>query len=296
MFMRKHKSTKIVTPSHRLLGSPVPRLIAVIALFVGVATLIVQTPSFAATLTGGQYLTSGEYITSPSGQFQLIMQSDGNLVEYTSTSNGYPMWYTGTSTSGDYVIMQTDGNLVVYTSGGTALWSSQTNGNPGAYLSVQTDGNMVIYSSGGSPLWSSGTASCTESGTNNCNRTTFAWAELGAWQGLNVPVWASNVFAMVTWEGAENTNASCNPLATTQSEPGSWNFNSAGVKNYQNYDGETCWYWGVYATLQTLNNGYYNNILSVLDNPNSSDYTQCVDLADAVGNSPWGTGNFSSDC
>jgi hypothetical protein len=28
----------------------------------------------------------------------------------------------------------------------------------------------------------------------------------------------------------------------------------------------------------------------------SDDYNQCVDLADAVGNSPWGTVNFQSDC
>jgi hypothetical protein len=42
--------------------------------------------------------------------------------------------------------------------------------------------------------------------------------------------------------------------------------------------------------------GFYSNILSVLDNPVSSDTSQCVDLADAVGNSPWGTGNFSADC
>jgi hypothetical protein len=45
-----------------------------------------------------------------------------------------------------------------------------------------------------------------------------------------------------------------------------------------------------------LLNGFYSNILSVLDNPVSSDSGQCVDLADAVGNSPWGTGNFSAGC
>jgi hypothetical protein len=50
------------------------------------------------------------------------------------------------------------------------------------------------------------------------------------------------------------------------------------------------------ATADTLLNGDYTNILSVLDNPASSDSTQCDDLAVAVGDSPWGTGDFGADC
>ena len=68
------------------------------------------------------------------------------------------------------------------------------------------------------------------------------------------------------------------------------------MQKYANADGSTCWYWGIKATSDTLLNGSYGNILSVLDNPVSSDYDQCVDLANAVGNSPWGTVNFSADC
>ena len=32
-------------------------------------------------------------------------------------------------------------------------------------------------------------------------------------------------------------------------------------------DGQTCWYWGLAATYQTLVNGYYGSIISVLQNP-----------------------------
>ncbi|HEY1618811.1 MAG TPA: hypothetical protein VGG25_14405, partial [Streptosporangiaceae bacterium] len=73
-------------------------------------------------------------------------------------------------------------------------------------------------------------------------------------------------------------------------------WNSVGVQIFANADGQTCWYWGVTANAQTLLNGHYQVILNVLDNPSSSNSTQCVDLAQAVGDTPWGTGDFQADC
>ncbi len=55
-------------------------------------------------------------------------------------------------------VMQADGNLVVYSSTSSALWPSGTAGHPGAAAAVQDDGNTVIYDPSGPPLWSSGTA------------------------------------------------------------------------------------------------------------------------------------------
>jgi hypothetical protein len=148
---------------------------------------------------------------------------------------------------------------------------------------------------------------------NNCTPQTFADAIL-SYPGINGVITASNEYAIETWERAEGGGAGCpgqpahtapwaysggpagNPINTTQQEPGSTAWNSVGVQVYQNYDGVTCWEWGIKANADTLLNGFYANILSVLDNPVSSDHSQCVDLADAVGNSPWGTGNFSADC
>jgi len=148
---------------------------------------------------------------------------------------------------------------------------------------------------------------------NNCTPQTFADAVL-AYPGIDGVITSSNEFAPEVWERAEGGGAGCpgqpadtapwadsagpagNPINTTQPEPGSTVWNSDNVQIYANADGETCWYWGIVATADTLLNGDYANILSILDDPASSDTTQCDDLADAVGDSPWGTGNFSADC
>ena len=62
-------------------------------------------------------LTANQSIYSPDGQYQLIMQGDGNLVEYGP--------------------------------GGQVIWDAATNGNPGAYAIMQGDGNLVVYSPAG---------------------------------------------------------------------------------------------------------------------------------------------------
>jgi hypothetical protein len=85
-------------------------------------------------------------------------------------------------------------------------------------------------------------------------------------------------------------------MNTTQPEPGSTYWNSVGVQIFRDYSGQTCWYWGIKANGDTLLNGYYTNILNALRAPSSDPRTQCVNLAVAVGSTPWGTGNFSSSC
>lgn len=135
--------------------------------------------------------------------------------------------------------------------------------------------------------------------TNNCTPATFASAIM-TYGGIGAPVTGPNLFAFETWERAEggnwNNSARCNPLNTTQYEPGSYSINSVGVKAFGNGYGHTCWYWGIKANGDTLQNGYYGAILYALRHPAGSNYTQCVQLARAVGSTPWGTGNFSADC
>jgi hypothetical protein len=150
---------------------------------------------------------------------------------------------------------------------------------------------------------------------NSCTPQTFADTLLSQ-PGIDAPITASNEYALETWALAEGGGAGCpgqpadqspwqnsagpagNPLNTTQTEPGSTNWNPVGVQIYSNADGQTCWYWGVLATTQTLTGaiGNYGPIISALRNPVLDDYSQCVQLATAVGNSEWGTGNFSADC
>jgi hypothetical protein len=105
-----------------------------------------------SVLAQDESLAAGQYVLSPNG-YQLIMQADGNLVQY---AGQYALWDSRTfGNPGAWVIMQTDGNLVVYSSSGQPLWSSRTNGtqNLGSYLSVQSDSNLVIYTGTGQAIW-----------------------------------------------------------------------------------------------------------------------------------------------
>lgn len=96
---------------------------------------------------------------------------------------------------------------------------------------------------------------------------------------LGMPVTSENVRAVVAWARAEGTAAANNPLATTQPMEGATRFNSAGVRNYSSYQE------GLEATVRTLQNGRYDNVLAALRAGTSAD-----DVGRAVAASPWGTG------
>lgn len=109
-------------------------------------------PSSCGMLRTGQSLRAGKFIKSCDGNFNLVFQTDGNLVLYQS---GRALWSSGTHGSGaTRVVFQEDGNLVIYGKTGP-VWSSNTFGNIGARLVVQNDGNVVVYSYADRPLWAS---------------------------------------------------------------------------------------------------------------------------------------------
>ena len=115
----------------------------------------------SATLAAGHSIGLNqplESLTSTNGTYTINMQSDCNLVLY---NNSTAIWQSGTNGRGSncFAEMQTDGNLVVYTSANNALWQSGTSGkgSSGSYLDMQTDGNLVIYNNGAA-IWQSGTA------------------------------------------------------------------------------------------------------------------------------------------
>jgi murein DD-endopeptidase MepM/ murein hydrolase activator NlpD len=99
---------------------------------------------------------------------------------------------------------------------------------------------------------------------------------------LGDPTTPQNVAALTTWAAYEGghwkNTANYNPLNTTQPEKGATNMNSVGVKSYSS------WSQGYQATIDTLNNGRYGNILNALK---SGKDTQAV--LSAVNSSPWGT-------
>jgi hypothetical protein len=144
-------------------------------------------PSSGSTLAAGGTLTVGQCLTSPDGQYELVMQSDGNLVEYLLPA-GQAVWSSNTALvdpsivgnphfsnySNPYVVMQTDGNFVMYMTLETpsldplsppitsvvAVWTSSSQGTPDPSLSLQDDANIVIYgtnSAGAYPAWASNT-------------------------------------------------------------------------------------------------------------------------------------------
>jgi len=79
-------------------------------------------------------------------------------VDFGRLSTKTAIWASNTyGNPGAKLVMQEDGNLVIYSADGKALWSTGTYGNPGAYKVMQSDGNLVIYSKDGKALWSSGT-------------------------------------------------------------------------------------------------------------------------------------------
>ena len=111
------------------------------------------------------------------GNYELAVQSDGNLVIYTAAGNA--AWasksYTGPINGvGSVLVMQSDGNLVLYqTVGdnfGRALWATATYPayQDSDFACFQTDGNLVVYAGQETPysapnpcfgpaLWASGT-------------------------------------------------------------------------------------------------------------------------------------------
>jgi hypothetical protein len=134
----------------------VRRLVLGAGLLVSAGLLTGQSAAQASsdTLSANQQLSANQSIVSSNGEYQLIMQGDGNLVEY---FQGRALWDSGTQGHpGAYVIMQGDGNLVVYRPGGVAIWSSHTNGHSGAHATLQNDANLVVYGQGGNALWVNG--------------------------------------------------------------------------------------------------------------------------------------------
>lgn len=104
-----------------------------------------------STLKAGERLYPDTEIRSPSGQFALRYQSDGNLVLYGPYG---AIWASDTSgVGGGYVEMQVDGNLVAYPGNGAEPWASNTAGLPGSHLRLQDDGYIVIYDAGNNVVW-----------------------------------------------------------------------------------------------------------------------------------------------
>jgi chitodextrinase/murein DD-endopeptidase MepM/ murein hydrolase activator NlpD len=112
-------------------------------------TASVSTSPCPSVLSSGETLQPNQELISPNGTYRLVMQYDGNLVEYQGST---PLWASNTAgDNGATVTMQGDGNLVIYLNG-VPKWASNTAGFPGDSLALQDDSNLVIYQ-GSHALW-----------------------------------------------------------------------------------------------------------------------------------------------
>jgi hypothetical protein len=132
-----------------------PRLTGVALLIAALAGSVVafvasaQASQGPSVLAAGQMLTAGGTLYSPGGAYRLVMQTDGNLVEYGPSG---ALWSSNTPGSGssNRLVMQTDGNLVMYTASGAVPFATGEVGSGSSdYLAVQDDGNVVQYGAGG---------------------------------------------------------------------------------------------------------------------------------------------------
>lgn len=102
-------------------------------------------------------IIAGHSVSSPDGEFDLVMQTDGNLVMYDASST--PVWHSQTAgQAATRAVMQADGNFVVY-NGSTPIWNTETNGNPGAKVHLFSSGLLTVVDSNGNSLWRSDQAS-----------------------------------------------------------------------------------------------------------------------------------------
>ncbi len=129
---------------------------AVTVMAIALAGIVVTAaPAQAATYTGllpaGSKLDPGDSLTSANGQYRLVMQGDGNLVEY--GIGNVVLWASNTANKpGAVAVARMDGYLVLTMNGGIfAKWGP--NGYASKGFSVEPDGSMRTTDTAGIVRW-----------------------------------------------------------------------------------------------------------------------------------------------
>lgn len=110
--------------------------------------------------------------------------------------------------------------------------------------------------------------------------------------GIGAEPTPQNIEAMLAWMQGENTLAANNPLATTLSTydtQGATHFNTFGDQGQYHVRNFTTPEQGIDATIDTLKQSYYSNIVNALQRG-----TNVNELESLVKQSPWGTGDFGA--
>ena len=107
----------------------------------------------STTLDEGSSLASGASLVTPSGQFTLTMEVNGDLVLH--VTDGRSLWSSGTSgDAGATAQMGVDGVLRVLSPDGSVLWASSTGPTSATSLAIGDSGDMATEGPSGS-TWTS---------------------------------------------------------------------------------------------------------------------------------------------
>jgi hypothetical protein len=132
-------------------------LLAAVLGFIAQFSVYAAPPNMSDTLQPNEVLNPNQALFSANKRWELIYQSDGNLVLYDVSIPSAPKatWNSRTyGASAGHSVMQSDGNFVVYNAENRPVWESHTYGLHDVTCHVQDDGNFVLYSHapGVSPL------------------------------------------------------------------------------------------------------------------------------------------------
>lgn len=81
-------------------------------------------------LNAGNTLGSGKFIIAPDASYKLQMQTDGDLVLSRFSDHAVIARSNTAGNPGAVLTMQSDGNMVVFSTTGKVLWSTNTGGRP----------------------------------------------------------------------------------------------------------------------------------------------------------------------
>jgi hypothetical protein len=114
-------------------------------------TAVPATPKPPATpgvLGPGEGLSLGESLYSANRRFRLVLEMDGNLVEYSQSR----IWEAKSATDLTWRVMMEDGYLVLRDAHQNTPWQSDTAGK-GVELKLHDNGKLAIYDAEGNAIW-----------------------------------------------------------------------------------------------------------------------------------------------
>jgi hypothetical protein len=126
-------------------------------LVAALVSLNASAASYTRSISSPGGLYQGDTLISQSGEYRMLLQSDGNLVVSRISDNAlvWANYAYGTV----LVVVQPDGNFVAYDTNGTAVWNTGTWGKAGTgsmpvRLYLEDNGALTLYNTSGSLIWS----------------------------------------------------------------------------------------------------------------------------------------------